>query len=73
MPLAKRQTETADAIVGLPIYRVVKLIIKRRINAKESANHGAHGRKGLILRGFYRHIGACKSCKGGLPLARGHA
>jgi len=36
--LAKRQTETADDIVGLPIYRAVKLNIKRRVNAQDSAN-----------------------------------
>ena len=42
---AKRQTETADDIVGLPIYRAVKLIIKRRVNAQDSANHAAHGAK----------------------------
>ena len=47
--MAKRQTETADDIVGLPIYRAVKLNIKRRVNAQDSANHDAHGCKSLIL------------------------
>jgi hypothetical protein len=51
--LAKRQTETADDIVGPPIYRAVKLIIKRRVNAQDCANHDAHGRKGLILWSFF--------------------
>jgi hypothetical protein len=52
MLAGQRQTETADRIVGLPIYRAVKLMIKRRVNAQDFANHGTHAQKGLILRNF---------------------
>jgi hypothetical protein len=38
-------TETADCIVGLPIYRAVKLIIKTPLNLSEIANHGPPAEK----------------------------
>jgi hypothetical protein len=63
--LAKRQTETADDIVGLPIYRAVKLIIKRRVNAQDFANHDARWSKGLILWSFFCCTRSCTPAKEG--------
>ncbi len=61
-------------ILGLPIYRAVKLIIKNREKSQEFANHRSPGpAKMLIDLGFRARTSPCACRKGGLPPARRHA
>jgi hypothetical protein len=68
-----RLTETANCMLGPPLYRAVKRIIKRPLKLLETANHGRAPGKAPDPSSIFACRGACAGCKGGLPPTLRHA